>query len=214
MIYVADIADTRSRKSKPCARLFYNDDKREFNIKLNKSTRAEDAPLAFEKFITDGKNELGPYWSKRWIETRITPPSRQNLGSILRANSLEEYDEFAMLKISRAQSSDDDFALRAPIESTLKEGQKPMKFIEANIGAKKRITPLADDELFSTVGANIAKRRKQVGLTQVELAKAASINQAVLSRAESGKSNLTLSTLNALATCLDVSVASLLDCRQ
>jgi ribosome-binding protein aMBF1 (putative translation factor) len=210
MIFVADIVNTRTRKSKPCSRLFYNDITREFNIKLNEGVQAEDVPLAFEKFVAENKSELGTYWSKRWIDTRITPPGRQNLGSVLRANSLEEYDEFALLKISKAQSSDDDFALRAPAQSSLEKGQKAFDFIVPNNPNIEEHTPLTDEELFLTVGANIAKYRRQEGLTQTELAKAAGIDQAVLSRAESGKSNMTLSMLNTLANCLGVSPSTLL----
>ena len=49
------------------------------------------------------------------------------------------------------------------------------------------------------VGPKLADRRKALGLTQQELAEKTGIDQAVISRIESGRANPTLGTLDALA---------------
>ncbi|MBL8799728.1 MAG: helix-turn-helix domain-containing protein [Planctomycetia bacterium] len=59
--------------------------------------------------------------------------------------------------------------------------------------------------LKARVGARIGELRQAKGLTQQELAARAAIDAATLSKIESGRRNITLSTLNDLLTALDVS---------
>ncbi len=59
--------------------------------------------------------------------------------------------------------------------------------------------------LKARVGARIGELRQAKGLTQQELAARATIDAATLSKIESGKRNITLSTLNDLLSALEVS---------
>ena len=36
-------------------------------------------------------------WSMRWVQSRIIPSSRQNIGEILRVNGMRSYDEHKLL---------------------------------------------------------------------------------------------------------------------
>jgi transcriptional regulator with XRE-family HTH domain len=59
------------------------------------------------------------------------------------------------------------------------------------------------------VGGNVARLRKQRGLTQEALAQAADVKQTYLSEIENGKRNPTLGMLVRLATALDADVHDL-----
>ena len=70
-----------------------------------------DVPMGLVPFAHDGKREVDPHWSRRWVEERIVPPSRQNIGQVLKANGLVEYDDFALLVHGMGRCSQDDFEL-------------------------------------------------------------------------------------------------------
>jgi HTH-type transcriptional regulator/antitoxin HipB len=56
------------------------------------------------------------------------------------------------------------------------------------------------------LAVQLIARRRQLGLTQAQLAAASGIAQAVISRIEQGSANPTVKTLNALAHALDASL--------
>jgi transcriptional regulator with XRE-family HTH domain len=60
------------------------------------------------------------------------------------------------------------------------------------------------------IAENIVSRRKEMGLTQVELSHKAEIPQGMISEIERGKVNITISTLEKLANALDVEVSELI----
>ena len=50
---------------------------------------AADPLVFFEK----GQKTINAYWSRIWVQQRIVPSDRQNLGMIMRDNGLDFYDE-------------------------------------------------------------------------------------------------------------------------
>ena len=56
------------------------------------------------------------------------------------------------------------------------------------------------------LAVQLISRRREIGLTQVELAAASGIAQSAISRIEQGRANPTVSTLSALARALDASL--------
>jgi len=56
------------------------------------------------------------------------------------------------------------------------------------------------------LAVQLIERRRQLGMTQVQLAEASGIAQAVISRIEQGRANPTANTLNSLARSLDASL--------
>ena len=48
-------------------------------------------------------------WSMRWVQTRIIPSSRQNIGEILRVNGMRSYDEHKLLLKNEGRSCQDEF---------------------------------------------------------------------------------------------------------
>jgi transcriptional regulator with XRE-family HTH domain len=65
--------------------------------------------------------------------------------------------------------------------------------------------------LQMTIGDILKRRRKALGLTQVELADKANVAQSMISQIERGKSdNVTIGNLRSLADALDCAVVDLL----
>lgn len=184
MIKRLNIVDGRSRKSKPCAQLSYNTETGEYLIRIADDATADDVPMMMEPFVERDQLDMGPEWSRRWVEERLVPSSRQNIGEILRAHDLEEYDAFALLEASGGVSSQDYFVVRLP-DAGLPESREAMR---------------------RSVASGLADLRKQSGLLQHELAGLAGVNQAVVSRSETGKSNLTLGLLHDLAYAMGYEV--------
>jgi|APFre7841882793_1041355.scaffolds.fasta_scaffold85406_2 transcriptional regulator with XRE-family HTH domain len=69
---------------------------------------------------------------------------------------------------------------------------------------------MQDKELFSIIGNNITKYRKQKGLTIKEFGYLCDIEKPNLIPIEKGKKNITLSTLNKIANSLEVEITELL----
>ncbi|WP_206214619.1 helix-turn-helix transcriptional regulator [Adlercreutzia sp. ZJ242] len=199
MIWVADIVDGRARRAAPCAQLRYDDEERAFSIRIAAEAREADVPLMLASFIGKGQRDVGGRWARRWVEGRIVPPSRQNLGAVLKAHGLREYDELTLLESSRARSSDDDFVLAIPSCDVLGEGERPMRLEGA-------ADPRARELALQAAGGELAQARQKAGLSQHELAERMGVDQAFVSRMESGRSNLTLSTLADAASCLGLEV--------
>jgi len=80
-----------------------------------------DLPFILDHFAKNGQRTVPPYWTKRWISQRIVPSDRQNLGSILKANKLTEYDELKLLIISDGRCSQDDCCIKKIDEDELPE---------------------------------------------------------------------------------------------
>lgn len=178
------IRDGSKRKARPCAfmRFSYDDG---FRIEISEEAAEDDVPAFFIPFVERGELELGPEVSMRWIRERIPPSGRQNLGEILSAHSLSEYNELELLRSGRGESSQDSFIVQEiDLESYSKR--------EIDGAASKR----------KALGMAIKERRVNLGLSQKELADELGISQPALSNIESGKSNITFDLLTEIDECL------------
>lgn len=91
--------------------LYYFPKTKEFNIEINKGV-----PEKSLDFIMSHFNKLKQYlipheWAFRWVQSRIIPSERQNIGEILRRNNMTEYDEFQMLIFHSGRSVQDNYCL-------------------------------------------------------------------------------------------------------
>lgn len=68
-----------------------------------------------------------------------------------------------------------------------------------------------DDELLRRVGQRVARARQERGWTQERIAETVGIEPATMSRWETGDRALSLSTLAAIADCLELALGDLLD---
>ena len=91
--------------------LIYYETAKAFYMELSDGIDPWEAPPLFSAFAERGAYSINSYWSMRWVQQRIIPQDRQNLGQILRDNHLQEYDEFSLLLLARGRCEQDDFYL-------------------------------------------------------------------------------------------------------
>ena len=77
--------------------LYYNEERREYEIEIPETVKSYEAPCILSDFIQKNQYRIGKEWSYRWVCQRVTPPERQNIGQVLKANGMTEYDEFPLL---------------------------------------------------------------------------------------------------------------------
>ncbi len=158
--------------------LEYNEETKEFKVIVSPDADLSLLPLTVEAFAERGIYELDPEWSMNVVRERIVPPSRQNIGEILKAHGLEFYDEYTLLISNMGRCSQDDCYLEEETEETLKRN-KALKY------------SLAIEDL-----------RVAEGLTQEDLARISGIKQCNLSRIETGKTMPSTETLERIAEAL------------
>lgn len=195
------IVDATKRKRIPAAWLYYNENTRKFSALINKVYPVGKLPMAFEPWARRGFFELEHDQVMPWVEERIVPHNRQNIGMILEAHGLAEYDEFALLLASRGFCSQDNFVIKEiTAEEAAAQQASPSKPIDNGYSALARM-----------LGERIEALREENELTQAELAYEIGISQGALSNLEKGKGNPTLSTLVDIANALDIDAWRLLN---
>lgn len=172
------IRDGARRKATPCAVLRYRDDSG-FEIEINQEVSSKQVPAFFVPFIEKGEYLIPHDLALRWIHERIPPPGRQNLGEVLKAHGLNEYNELAFLRSGRGESSQDDFIIEEINAEAEINGS-----VNFSIQQRKKL------------GLDIRARREGLGMSQRELADLVGIDQPALSKIESGKSNITFDLLS------------------
>lgn len=98
-----------SRKS--LAYLIYYEKAKRFYIEIPEEADSWETPLLLESFVKRGERSINAYWSRMWVQQRIVPTDRQNLGQILKENGLESYDEFELLMLGKGRCAQDDYYL-------------------------------------------------------------------------------------------------------
>ena len=178
-----EIIDGAKRNASACAVLNWEDkDAKELflSIDISEDAREEDVPMLFVPFLRENKRHIGKKWAKRWIEERIVPSGRQNLGEVLRANDLEFYDAMALFVAGDGRCEQDDFFI-----------------IEV-----KSLSNHEAQSLAQQIGKAIKIARTDAGLTQYELAKIAKITQPALSNLENGHGNPTVGLLEDISNAV------------
>ena len=69
---------------------------------------------------------------------------------------------------------------------------------------------MTTEKLLTIIGNNVKNARLKMGLRQVNLADSCNMEKASISRIESGKTNITLATLNTIASNLNMEAIDLL----
>ena len=101
------------------AYLIYYENAKAFYIELPDDADPWDTPPILSSFVRRGEHSVNSYWSRLWVQQRIIPPDRQNLGAILRDNGLKEYDEFEFLLLAMGRCAQDDCYLEEIPSDTL-----------------------------------------------------------------------------------------------
>ncbi len=88
--------------------LIYYEKAKAFYIELPDDADPWETPPILSSFVKRGEHSVNSYWSRLWVQQRIVPPDRQNIGSILKENGLWEYDEFTLLVLATGRCAQDD----------------------------------------------------------------------------------------------------------
>lgn len=133
------IRDDSAVQQKDLAYLLYYEQEKRFYIELPENADPWETPLLLSSFAKKGETTINSYWSKVWVQQRIVPTDRQNLGLILKENHLKEYDEFALLMLAMGRCAQDDYYL-TPID----ESQLPEQIQKRFLKHIEDIVPLED----------------------------------------------------------------------
>lgn len=109
------IRDESSPAPKDLGYLLYYETEKRFYIELPDDADIWETPLLLSSFVKRGQRTVNSYWSKIWVQQRIVPQDRQNIGMVLRDNGLNQYDEFDLLMLSMGRCAQDDYYL-VPME--------------------------------------------------------------------------------------------------
>lgn len=88
--------------------LIYHEASGAFFIELPDGADSWDLPILLSSFADRGEYSIDSTWSRRFVQQRIVPQDRQNIGQILRDNGLKEYDEFSLLMLTMGRCEQDD----------------------------------------------------------------------------------------------------------
>ena len=99
--------------------LIYYESAKAFYIELPDNADPWETPLLLSSFVKRGEHSVGSYWSRMWVQQRIIPSDRQNIGQILKEAHLQEYDEFSLLLLAMGRCAQDDCYLEEISVSSL-----------------------------------------------------------------------------------------------
>ena len=105
------IKDESLTTNKVLGYLIYYENAKAFYIELPDDADPWETPLILSSFIKHGEHSINSYWSRIWVEQRIIPQERQNIGQVLRDNGLSEYDPFTLLMLSMGRCEQDQYYL-------------------------------------------------------------------------------------------------------
>lgn len=103
------IRDEHDFECKNIAFLFCYEKENRFYIELPDDADPWNTPLILSSLLKKGNKTVNAYWSKVWVQQRIIPSDRQNLGQILKANGLTAYDEYKLLVLSEGRCAQDSY---------------------------------------------------------------------------------------------------------
>lgn len=81
-------------------------------IELCEDVDEWDLPFILDHYARNGEYSIGMRDTMEFIRQRIIPPDRQNIGSILKDNGLEEYDEIKLFLLSDGRCAQDECYIR------------------------------------------------------------------------------------------------------
>ncbi|MBQ2184824.1 MAG: DUF2442 domain-containing protein [Lachnospiraceae bacterium] len=112
----------KTEKRKLLGYLFYYERSKRFFARLLSELNEWDAPFIFSGHVKKGEYDIDFVWSRKFVEQRIIPRDRQNLGSILKENGLKIYDECKLLQLSEGRCAQDElYVVRIPEKEIVPE---------------------------------------------------------------------------------------------
>ena len=123
--------------------LFYYEKSKKFYIELPENADEWKTPLILSSLVKRGIYEADAEISLLWVQQRIVPTDRQNLGMILREHHLKEYDEFKLLMLAKGRCEQDDCYLEEISPAML-----PAEIAARNTQAIRNVGWLSDADIL------------------------------------------------------------------
>ena len=98
----------KAYQDKTVGYLYYDETEKTYRIEIPDDVKSAEAPMILSDFIRKGKREIDNKWSLRWVQERVTPPERQNIGQVLKNNGMKFYSEFPLLVKNQGRSCQDE----------------------------------------------------------------------------------------------------------
>lgn len=137
------IKDEMQDKNQILGYLVYYEKEKNFYIELPENASPWETPLLLASFVKKGEHTINAYWSKLWVQQRIVPPDRQNIGLVLKDNGIENYDEYELLALANGRCAQDDYYLEA-----VRETELPDEIIERFQKKVEDVIPLQNRQLL------------------------------------------------------------------
>lgn len=129
--------------AKDLAYLLYYEQSKSFYIEIPEDADVWELPMLLASFLQRGEYTVNAYWSRLWVQQRIVPADRQNLGMILKENNLKEYNEYKLLLLGKGRCAQDNCYI-VPLE----ESALPQFFFDRHARKVQDVIPLADRRLL------------------------------------------------------------------
>ena len=104
--------------------LFHYERSNKFIVEIKDNLNEWNAPLLFSALVKRGIYTIPQNISRLWIEERVIPSGRQNIGMILKNAKLKKYNEGRLLALSKGKSSQDSCYIREIKEDEIPEWVK------------------------------------------------------------------------------------------
>lgn len=157
------VRDEDNTTNKAVAYLFYYEKEKRFYIELPEEADPWETPLILSSFLKKGQKTINAYWSRIWVQQRIVPSDRQNLGMILRDNGLDFYDEYKLLTMTNGRCSQDSYYLEPISEKDL-----PKEFVKRNQQKVEDVIPLPENQLLVFFRDGCVKKHDLVQLASTD----------------------------------------------
>ena len=123
--------------------LIYYERSRAFYIELPENADPWETPLLLSSFVKRGEYSVDSWWSRLWVQQRIVPQDRQNIGQVLKENGLSAYDEFQLLILTMGRCAQDDCYLEE-----ISADQLPALLTERWKTKLEEVAPMQDARLL------------------------------------------------------------------
>ena len=107
---IYEIIDNDNKSYIGC--LIYYEKSEDYIVELVDGIDEWTAPFLFDKYVRAGEYTISRKASRLWVEERVIPGDRQNIGTILRNHKMKDYNVQKLLDVSRGKCSQDNMYLR------------------------------------------------------------------------------------------------------
>ena len=107
--FLVRYAIKRNNRNKIVAILNYDEKTKTYTIDIPENVSSVETPFMMSLFLKKGIRKMDSNWSMKWVQSRIIPSSRQNIGEILRVNGMRSYDEHMLLLKNEGRCCQDEF---------------------------------------------------------------------------------------------------------